>query len=555
MDDQSLQLENRIRRIEEELQEVKKQLRRLESDEGSSSSVQGKHPVIPPDIQPANQSEQKKERMSLEQTISNWLPRVFIFVFILGVIWAFIAAMDRGWISPLIRVLTGFGVAGLLYWLGHRQYHQTGNALSIVLLGGSIVVYITAVFAGNVLYEIIPYFLTLIMLGAGIAAGVWMSRKYASESLLAVVGIGAYLYPFLFAGDKGTENLFYFYETIIFVGLVFESIRKQYKVVWNIANYAFIFAVLFFTITGVATTTFITFLTLAVQQLLIIFLTFQVRNATSKEMYISAISIGAFFLYLIGEDVFGPRDINLYIFYLMTAGFYGGLSLMQTKNYHELKNVFFVFSMFYIFVFISQLFDEDTFIRLMIYVVQAAVIYYLSQKRKSLFGAIGSFVLLLPVISELFDLPGFQLTFTVVICWLLVISLLLSVYIFRDQSTVIDAGLLKKALPYLTAVNVLVFFSKLSGFFTYQESYMYHDIGLSISWMIFVAFMYMAYSFFQDKHWQYIGLAFLLITLGKIILYDLTTVDIVWRAILFIILGTIGLFISRIFYNKKGQES
>lgn len=555
MDDQSFQLENRIRRIEEELQEVKMQLRRLESYENTSPAAEVKQSVISSDIQPTDPPAPKKERMSLEQTISNWLPRLFIFVFILGIIWAFIAAMDRGWISPLVRVLTGFGVAGVLYWLGHRQYQQTRNALSIVLLGGSIVVYIAAVFAGDVLYEIIPYFITLIMLGAGIAAGVWMSRKYASESLLAVIGIGAYLYPFLFAGDRGSENLFYLYETLIFIGLVFESIRKQYKFVWNIANYAFIFAVIFFAITGVATTTFTTFLTLAVQQLVIIFLTFQVRNATSKEMYISAISIGAFFLYLIGEDVFGPRDINLYIFYLVTAGFYGGLSLMQTKNYRELKNVFFVFSMFYIFVFISQLFNEETFIRLMIYVVQAAVIYYLSQKRKSLFGTVGSFVLLLPVISELFDLPGFLLTFTSVICWLLIISLLLSLYIFRDQSTVLDVRLLKKALPYLIAAIVLVFFSKLSGFFTYQENYMYHDIGLSISWMIFVAFMYMAYSFFQDKHWQYIGLAFLLITLGKIILYDLATVDIVWRAILFIGLGTIGLFISRIFYNKKGQEN
>ncbi|QTN00982.1 DUF2339 domain-containing protein [Sediminibacillus dalangtanensis] len=545
MTDRAYQLEEKVRHIEAELVEVKKELRNLKQDKPEAGSVDEHRPAISEPVSPAAEKVPK----DMEQIISDWLPRVFILVFVLGIIWAFIAAMDRGILSPPIRVLAGFVVSGLLYGSGHMQFRKNPSALSIVLLGGSIVVYIASVFAGNVLYQLIPYSITLILLAAGMVAGVWMSRKYASQSLLAIIGLGAYLYPFLFAGDRGTETIFYLYETLIFAGLVLESMYKRYKVTWNIANYAFIFAVVFFAFVGAGTTTFVTLSALAIQQLLIIYLAFK-HHTASKEMYIPAISTGALFLYLIGLSVFGQHDYQLYSFYFATAAVYGGLSLVKSKSHTVLKNTFFVFSMFYLFLIITELLEETVYVQMLVYIFQAAIVYYLSQKRNSLFGTIASFLVLIMVFNQLSLYPGRDLSIIEVLCWLSLIGFFLAIYCFREKAIALQQSMITIAAPYIIAGLLLYFFGEVVDVLTYRRAFDF-DIALSISWMVFVAMMYAAYSFFKEKHWQYLGLAFLLITLAKIILYDLTTIDIVWRAVLFISLGVIGLFISRIYYNQQ----
>ncbi len=548
MNDRAYQLEEKVRRIEAELVEVKKELRSLKQGEVDTGLIEKQ-----PAMAEKHPSVTEKEPKTLEQIISDWLPRVFILVFVLGIIWAFIAAMDRGILSPPIRVLAGFVVSGLLYGSGHMQFRKNPSALSIVLLGGSIVVYIASVFAGNVLYQLIPYAITLILLTAGMMAGVWMSRKFASQSLLAIIGLGAYLYPFLFAGDRGTETVFYLYETVIFAGLVLESIYKQYKVTWNIANYAFLFAVVFFAFAGMGTTTIVTFSALVVQQLLIIYLTFRIHHTASKEMYIPAISAGAFFLYLIGWDVFGQHDYQLYSFYIVTAVLYGGLSVMKSESHAVLKNTFFVFSMFYLFLIIDKALGETVYVQILVYIIQAAIVYYLSQKRDSLLGTLASLFLLFPVLSQLTFYPGRDLSTTEVLCWLLLIGFFLVIYCFKEKAVVLKPSLVGIAAPYVIAGLLLYFFGEIADLLTFRKALDF-DIALSISWMIFVALMYGAYSFFKEKHWQYLGLTFLLVTLAKIILYDLTTIDIVWRAVLFITLGVIGLFISRIYYNQQKKQ-
>ncbi|WP_153463690.1 MULTISPECIES: DUF2339 domain-containing protein [Sediminibacillus] len=548
MNDRAYQLEEKVRRIEAELVEVKKELRSLKQGEVDTGLIEKQ-----PAMAEKHPSVTEKEPKTLEQIISDWLPRVFILVFVLGIIWAFIAAMDRGILSPPIRVLAGFVVSGLLYGSGHMQFRKNPSALSIVLLGGSIVVYIASVFAGNVLYQLIPYAITLILLTAGMMAGVWMSRKFASQSLLAIIGLGAYLYPFLFAGDRGTETVFYLYETVIFAGLVLESIYKQYKVTWNIANYAFLFAVVFFAFAGMGTTTIVTFSALVVQQLLIIYLTFRIHHTASKEMYIPAISAGALILYLIGWDVFGQHDYQLYSFYIVTAVLYGGLSVMKSESHAVLKNTFFVFSMFYLFLIIDKALGETVYVQILVYIIQAAIVYYLSQKRDSLLGTLASLFLLFPVLSQLTFYPGRDLSTTEVLCWLLLIGFFLVIYCFKEKAVVLKPSLVGIAAPYVIAGLLLYFFGEIADLLTFRKALDF-DIALSISWMIFVALMYGAYSFFKEKHWQYLGLTFLLVTLAKIILYDLTTIDIVWRAVLFITLGVIGLFISKIFYNNQEKR-
>ena len=550
MDDKVLDLTKRIARLEREIDEVKRELRTYHS-----SSVQEEQ-----EIQVTNEKNKQsklkriqvpdKEDFNFDVIVSTWLPRVFIFVLILGVIWGFIAAADRGWISPIVRVLFGFGVTGLLYWLGHLQYKRNHIQLSIVLIAGSVIVYVISIFAGNVLYEIIPHLVTVLLLGIGITSGLFLSRKYESEVLLAIVGLGAYVYPFLFAGETRNEYVFYVYQTLVFIGLVYESVKQQYRVTWNIANYAFIFAVLVFSVIGVGGSSYFALSIIGLQQAIIIFLTYQVKNYTSKGMYIPAIATSALFLYGMGYSLFYKSTNLLIAFYVIMFVLYFALSLVRTNAHKELSNVFFVFSMFYVFIFITELIGSRDIIY-MTFIVQAAVVYYLAQKRKSTLGTIASFIILLPVLSFLLDMPGNMFTVTILVTWIFFIGFFKFIYMLNDLSTVIKDYYIRNAFPYILSFFVVIFFTKIAAFITKNSTYTMTNIGVSISWIAFVVVAYISYSYFKNKHWNYIGLTFLILSLSKVTLFDLAMVDIVWRAILFITLGVIGLLISKVYYTSR----
>ena len=552
MDDKIYDLSKRIRYMEDELIELKKELRQIKNDVKINEVNNVEKVVInrKDENYRRNTEKEASTSISFEVAISTWLPRIFIFVFILGIIWAFIAASENGWINPVVRLIAGFITAGVLYKIGEIQYKKAKNTLGIVLLGGSIIVYIVSIFAGNVLYQIIPFFITVLLLALGIYTGVYLSRKYKSQSLLTIVGVGAYFYPFLFAGDQGNEYVFYIYETTVFLGLIMESLRGQFKITWNVANYAFIFTVLFFVLVGTGEVSIFTFLTIAVQHFLIVYLTFRQNNAFDKNMYIPAITIGSLCIFLIGMDVFEVKSSYLYTFYSLMAIVYSLFSYIKNKSHNELKNIFFVISMFYVFMLLSDIMiDPST--KLILYTAQGILVYYFAQIRKSILVTIGSLTLLFSVLVQLFFKPGYMLSLEFVIVWLIVLAFVFVLYIKEAVTNVIHKDIMKSTLPYIIEVLLIVFISKITFFFTEGSTYMMMNITLSLSWMILIAVTYALFSYFKDNHWKNIGLVFLFITLLKVTFYDLSDIDVVWEATLFIILGVIGLLISKVFYNKK----
>ena len=52
----------------------------------------------------------------------------------------------------------------------------------------------------------------------------------------------------------------------------------------------------------------------------------------------------------------------------------------------------------------------------------------------------------------------------------------------------------------------------------------------------------------------YAGLVVLVVTIGKLFLLDLPEVSMMIRAVLFLIVGSIGIVISRMFSQKKREE-
>ncbi|MDK2599946.1 DUF2339 domain-containing protein [Bacillus stercoris] len=478
----------------------------------------------------------------------NWLPKIFIFVFLLGMIWAFVAAAEKGWINAYMRVGAGLIVSIVLYVLGSRSHKKNASVLGSSLLAGSNIVYIVSLFAGNMLYQIIPTPLTMILLAAGVAGGVYISRKYRSQTLIAIIVAGVYLYPFLFGGKQGNEYIFYVYESLVFAGLIYETVKQKYSVAWNIANYAFILAIFAFLSFTDAQVTGWTLAVFILQQAITILSALRSNSQFKKAVYLTAVTIGAFVVFITGVVLYMKNDTALYAFYTAAFVFYLLLSLWKSKEFAEIKHTFFLISMIYFNVLAADGLAENVSLLYIIFTLQGIIMCYVSYRKKSWLIGIAGVIVLLQAACGLIQYPARSLHVLSIVSWLLLISSLFGGYLYSEK---IHYKQITIVVSSAVSLLLLVFFSKLSIWMSDRINGVSVNVGVSLSWFIFVIVMYAVYYTTKDKTWNRIGLIFLFITLAKIILIDSASIDIVWRAVLFILLGVIGLFISRVFYSKK----
>ncbi|AFI30065.1 MULTISPECIES: DUF2339 domain-containing protein [unclassified Bacillus (in: firmicutes)] len=544
------ELNKRVGRLELELESVKREIAYLAAGKKEQTVVKTEeHPKIKKETEvPQKTPAPRKENRTLENMAGNWLPKIFIFVFLLGMIWAFVAAAEKGWINAYMRVGAGLIVSIVLYVLGSRSHKKNASVLGSSLLAGSIIVYIVSLFAGNMLYQIIPTPLTMILLAAGVAGGVYISRKYRSQTLIAIIVAGVYLYPFLFGGKQGNEYIFYVYESLVFAGLIYETVKQKYSVAWNIANYAFILAIFAFLSFTDAQVTGWTLAVFILQQAITILSALRSNSQFKKAVYLTAVTIGAFVVFITGVVLYMKNDTALYAFYTAAFVFYLLLSLWKSKEFAEIKLTFFLISMIYFNVLAADGLAENVSLLYIIFTLQGIMMCYVSYRKKSWLIGIAGVIVLLQAACGLIQYPARSLHVLSIVSWLLLICSLFGGYLYSKK---IHYKQITIVVSSAVSLLLLVFFSKLSIWMSDRIDGVSVNVGVSLSWFIFVIVMYAVYYATKDKTWNRIGLIFLFITLAKIILIDSASIDIVWRAVLFILLGVIGLFISRVFYSKK----
>ncbi|MFP7691834.1 DUF2339 domain-containing protein [Bacillus subtilis] len=544
------ELNKRVGRLEQELESVKREIAYLAAGKKEQTVVKtDEHPKINKETEvPKKTPAPRKENRTLENMAGNWLPKIFIFVFLLGMIWAFVAAAEKGWINAYMRVGAGLIVSIVLYVLGSRSHKKNASVLGSSLLAGSNIVYIVSLFAGNMLYQIIPTPLTMILLAAGVAGGVYISRKYRSQTLIAIIVAGVYLYPFLFGGKQGNEYIFYVYESLVFAGLIYETVKQKYSVAWNIANYAFILAIFAFLSFTDAQVTGWTLAVFILQQAITILSALRSNSQFKKAVYLTAVTIGAFVVFITGVVLYMKNDTALYVFYTAAFVFYLLLSLWKSKEFAEIKHTFFLISMIYFNVLAADALSENVILLYIIFTLQGIMMCYVSYRKKSWLIGIAGVIVLLQAACGLIQYPERSLHVLSIVSWLLLISSLFGGYMYSKK---IHYKQVTTVVSSAVSLLLLVFFSKLSIWMSDRIDGVSVNVGVSLSWFIFVIVMYAVYYATKDKTWNRIGLIFLFITLAKIILIDSASIDIVWRAVLFILLGVIGLFISRVFYSKK----
>ncbi len=234
-------LVERVERLERDVQELRAGLQRTSHGtdrvpDAESRSVRNMHVPPSPIPETATVAGLEPERTAREHSGTGWgfnipfdvrnlsrgewwLNKIGIGLLLLGVAFLFMFSVERGWITPVMRVGFGLAIGGMLLALGLYVY-KGRRAFAQVLLGGGIgALYITG-FAAFQLYGLAPYPLAFAFMVAVTLLACFLSLRQDEASLSVIGALGGLGTPFLLYNDAGALDGLVLYTCLILAGMV-----------------------------------------------------------------------------------------------------------------------------------------------------------------------------------------------------------------------------------------------------------------------------------------------------------------------------------------------
>ncbi|PEE40755.1 DUF2339 domain-containing protein [Bacillus pseudomycoides] len=177
----------------------------------------------------------KPEPFDIIKFCQTWLPRIFVAIMLLGVIWLFKAGVDAGLLTPAIRIIFGVVLSVGLYYVGDLQIKQERQALGLVLAGGSITGIVLTTFAAHYLYDFFPASIAFILNIIWIILGIYLAKRYQSEYLAIFVSVGAFFVPFLLNSTAPNSYIFFGYEAILTISLLWYAYKNRYQYLYMVS--------------------------------------------------------------------------------------------------------------------------------------------------------------------------------------------------------------------------------------------------------------------------------------------------------------------------------
>ena len=171
--------------------EKKEYIETVTEEKQKEEVVTIKEPVQEREVKQVDIAAFKREPFNIIKFCQTWLPRIFVGIMLLGVIWLFKAGVDAGLLTPAIRIVFGIVLSIGFYYIGDIQIKRKRQALGLVLAGGSITGIVLTTFAAHYLYGFIPASVAFVCNIAWVILGIYIAKKYQSEYLTIFVAVGA----------------------------------------------------------------------------------------------------------------------------------------------------------------------------------------------------------------------------------------------------------------------------------------------------------------------------------------------------------------------------
>lgn len=255
-------LQRRVERLEEEVRRLRQEVTALKTkdDEKSNHSSEAKSTVSqlkealfnkPTREQPPTeedelvfkqaiqtQNQPTKPQRSLEETITWVLPKVFMVILVLGVLWGLKLISDYGYLSDGVKIVLAYalsiGLIVLPYILEKKQ--KSSQAIIISLYGGAFVIGILTTAAGAILYDVLHLNTALIIAGLYVAYGIFISYYKANEILTIFVIFTSLLLPYLLEYMEFSELLIIQFVVILFAAIQFVIVKHHQQIALHITT-------------------------------------------------------------------------------------------------------------------------------------------------------------------------------------------------------------------------------------------------------------------------------------------------------------------------------
>ena len=170
-----------------------------------------------------------KQPSDLEKIIGeSWINKIGILIVVIGVAIGAKYSIENELISPLTRIILGYLVGVGLLGFGIKLKPKFED-YSAVLVSGSISIFYFITYFAYSFYDLIPQALAFVTMLIFTAFGVFTAIKY-NRVVIAHIGlIGAYAVPFLLSSSSGRADILFSYMLIINLGILFISIKRDWK--------------------------------------------------------------------------------------------------------------------------------------------------------------------------------------------------------------------------------------------------------------------------------------------------------------------------------------
>jgi uncharacterized membrane protein len=150
-------------------------------------------------------------------------------VTLLGVVFFFVLAVNRGWIGPGTRVACGAVASGALLLTGlwlHRRYETTYASLAAV--GAGIAGFYATLLAATSLYDMVSKPVALVLAGAIASVAVTVSLAWSAELVAGFGLLGAMLVPATLVFQGGLRPIGTAFVAFVFAGTAIVCVRERW---------------------------------------------------------------------------------------------------------------------------------------------------------------------------------------------------------------------------------------------------------------------------------------------------------------------------------------
>jgi uncharacterized membrane protein len=478
-----------------------------------------------------------------------WLPRIFIFVLLLGVLWGFTAAVNAGIITKPVRCILGILAAGFMFWQGETQIRLKRHALGQVLLGGSIAVLMLSLFAAHMLYGFISPWFAFILYVFSIVIGIFTAVRHHSQTLMVIAMIAGYLVPFLVDSAKPNVWVFASYEALFSITMILLSLRYSYRVAFYIAFGVLHLPLFIACIIGDWRESRIPFMVAVLLQHIVLFAlsTFQQHRYKIDQPVTLFISFGLMAAWMNGLFAYDEREVYQ-IMIVIWSLIYSITAFRIIKQKRAAVNL--SIATFGWFLWLTHVLDASDLSSAIL--VESTLALILGIKLNSKLQQVTGSAAYLFGACSLFFFPISEIISTETFSWLILLVTIGGLYVvLRGMPEDAWYKPYQNSLIWTNSILFLIFITQFTNILTDPLIYDLQHLILSAVWMVY-AITVIVFGVAADKRKARLaGILFLFVILLKIIFTDLPDVSTAVRALLFIGLGGIGVGVSRLFYKRK----